>query len=400
MLTSLISENVGKRLDGKPASFKTQEERERTIYRIFDVLEEQGVTGLYPHNLKVKHLKIVIGEWERRLGPSSLQNNFTHAKALFAWIGKEEIVGKLEDYLEDPSKAKRIYAAPKDKTWDHLGQGVKEEMLQSIADYDFYVGLQVLVQDAFGLRKKEAICFKPHRDVIDGVLYVRNGAKGGRERNFPLDAYQLEFLEWLKLQLPNVNSHLGDPNKTLKQNMTRYSNVLFRLNIKQAGLGALGITGHGLRAGFAIRGYRRLGGSLPILGEPISSLTPEEDKAARLEVAEHLGHSRISVTAAYYGPATLRGLTKLSKNARDQLIGKVLDLKQGATYVFGTTAFTTPEQVKVPARRVTGIYVESMQIGENFYLKIVDAFSAIPENINVDYLDSVKLVSLSKRNAG
>lgn len=394
MLASLISENVGKRFDGKPASFKTQEERERAIYRFFDALEESGVTGLYPQNLKEKHLKMVFSLWELTLGPSSLQNNFTHVKAIFRWIGKEGIVGKLEDYLKDPSKGKRIYAALKDKSWDNLDEIGKAELLQRIRDADYYVWLQVIAQDAFGLRKKEAICFKPHRDIVDGTLFVREGAKGGRCREIPLNSDQLEVGEFLKSQLQDKNSHLGDPHKQLKQNMIRYSNVLYRLNIKQAGVGALGVTGHGLRAGFAMRTFRGMGGSMPILTEPISLMSPAEDHALRLKLAEYLGHSRVSVTAAYYGPSTLRGLTKLSKSAQKQLIGKVLDLKQGATYAFGTKAFTTPDQVKVPARSITGIYAESVLIADNYYLKIVDAFNGVPETINVDYLDSVKMVSV------
>lgn len=394
-LAALFKEYLGIRLDGRVASFKTQKERELAIRKIFKILDELGVKNIFPKNLKQHHIKMVIAVLESKLGPSSLQNLFTHMKALYTWIGKKDIVGKLADYLEDPSKGKRIYSATRDKSWDNMEDGDKEEILQRISKYDFYVGVQVIAQDVIGLRKKEAICFKPHQDVIDGVLYVRRGAKGGRQRSFSLSADQLALIEWVKHQLPDVNAHLGDPSKTLKQNMARYSNVLYRLNIKQRGFGALGITGHGLRAGVAIRAYKSLGGSLPILGEPISSLSPEEDKAARLKVAEYLGHSRISVTAAYYGPATLRGLTKLSKNVKEQLITKVLALTQGATYAFATKAFTTPDQVKVPARNVTGIYTETVQIGDHYYLRIVDAYNAEPENINVDYLDSVKLVKLA-----
>ncbi len=398
--SEVVDSNVAKRLDGKTASFKTQKERRQAIYLFKEELENLGVTGIYPKNLKKKHIQMVVAVWEQKLGPSSLQNYFTHVKAMFAWIGKENVVGRLEDYLNDPSKGKRIYAALKDKSWDKLDDIGKPELLQRIRDADYRVWLQTIAQDAFGLRKKEAICFKPHQDIVDGKLYVRRGAKGGRNRVIPLNSDQLEVAEFLKSQLQDTNSHLGDPHKTLKQNMTRYSNVLYRLNIKQAGVGALGVTGHGLRAGFAMRTFRGMGGSLPILTEPISLMTPAEDHALRLKLAEYLGHSRVSVTAAYYGPSTLRGLTKLSKSAQKQLIGKVLDLRQGATYAFGTKAFTTPDLVKVPARSITGIYAESVGIGENYYLKIVDAFNGVPENINVDYLDSVKLVSVHTEMPG
>lgn len=394
--SGIIDSNVTKRLDGKVASYKTQKERKKTIFLFKTELENQGITGIYPKNLKKKHIHLVFAVWEKKLGPSSLQNYFTHTKAMYSWIGKENIVGKLEDYLKDSSKGKRIYAALKDKSWDNLDEIGKSELLQRIRDADYYLWLQVIAQDAFGLRKKEAICFKPHLDIVDEKLHVRRGAKGGRNRVIPLNSNQLEVAEFLKSQLQDTNSHLGDPHKTLKQNMTRYSNVLYRLNIKQAGVGALGVTGHGLRAGFAMRTFRGMGGSLPILTEPISLMTPAEDHALRLKLAEYLGHSRVSVTAAYYGPSTLRGLTKLSQNARDQLIGKVLDLRQGATYVFGTKAFTTRDNVKVPARNVTGIYAESVRIADNYYLKIVDAFNGVPENINIDNLDSIKLVRSPK----
>ena len=61
-----------------------------------------------------------------------------------------------------------------------------------------------------------------------------------------------------------------------------------------------GLTGHGLRHGYANDRYQQLAGQ----PSPVRSGTtsdPDTDQAARLEVAEELGHSRESVTTHYLG---------------------------------------------------------------------------------------------------
>lgn len=69
-------------------------------------------------------------------------------------------------------------------------------------------------------------------------------------------------------------------------------------------------TPHGARHSFAARQYqRRSGVAAPVLGGP--KLPRELDRKVRKEVAEQLGHGRISATAAYIG--TVAHLTRLER---------------------------------------------------------------------------------------
>ena len=63
---------------------------------------------------------------------------------------------------------------------------------------------------------------------------------------------------------------------------------------------AEGITSHGLRHGYANDRYEQIAGQpSPVRGGTASDR--DTDLAARLEVAEELGHSRESVTTHYLG---------------------------------------------------------------------------------------------------
>jgi len=65
---------------------------------------------------------------------------------------------------------------------------------------------------------------------------------------------------------------------------------------------SLGITSHGLRHQYAIKGYRdKTGVPPPVQGG--TKIDNQLDKRARLEIAEELGHSRTQVTNAYLGSA-------------------------------------------------------------------------------------------------
>jgi integrase len=88
----------------------------------------------------------------------------------------------------------------------------------------------------------------------------------------------------------------SDPAKTLAQVKNHYYHVLRACGITRAD----GVTGHGLRHGYANDRYREIAGA----DSPVRGGQPpgrDTDQAARLEVAEELGHSRESVTTHYLG---------------------------------------------------------------------------------------------------
>ena len=125
---------------------------------------------------------------------------------------------------------------------------------------------------AFGLRKREAIMFRPNECLVNfadtglplaekqGEEYVRvrQGAKGGRPRFVPMNtprrrpaiASARPVGDW------DHHAHTGDPDRDLKQNMVRFGYVLRKFGITSKGLG---ITAHGLRHEALIEEYIAIG---------------------------------------------------------------------------------------------------------------------------------------------
>ena len=91
--------------------------------------------------------------------------------------------------------------------------------------------------------------------------------------------------------------HLGDPTKSLAQNIRRFKYVCEKFGITKA---QLGVTAHGLRHQYAAERYEKFSGTpAPVRGgEPVAR---EIDREARLRVADELGHARENITGAYLG---------------------------------------------------------------------------------------------------
>ena len=93
--------------------------------------------------------------------------------------------------------------------------------------------------------------------------------------------------------------HIGNPEKTLEQNLRRLQYVLESLGVTREGLG---VTAHGLRHEYANDRYQELTGEKsPLQGGPREIFRTDDTIVARRKVAEELGHSRLRVTTAYYG---------------------------------------------------------------------------------------------------
>ena len=183
---------------------------------------------------------------------------------------------------------------------------------------DKYVGHQLLLIREFGLRRKEAVCFRPHIcfDRDNQVVQVYQGTKGGRYRVLPVRTEsQREALEACCKLAKRHSDHIGDPDRTLEQNLRRFQYVLEQLGATRD---KLGITAHGLRHEYANNRYQDLTGEKsPLQGGSAEVFVQDETKAARRKIAEELGHSRLRVTTAYYGSSrestTKRKLQNIAK---------------------------------------------------------------------------------------
>ena len=330
----------------KSVSFETMQQRSEILFRCFKELHANGYTIQDPHNLGLRHIKSLVQSWtEKGLSASAIQNNLSALRTFSGWIGKPGMVPATSEIAPG---ARRSSIAAGDKSW--AGAAVdKEQVFAKIDKIDPFVGQQVRVMDAFGLRRKEAIMFKPHladrgayvetptgavfplppapsdgsrpgseepgsssaetaqAAAVAGppVVHVKDGTKGGRNRNVDLrfmpDAAQralvLENAKKFVLKTQGKDGFLGNPNLSLKQNIKRFENVMARAGVTARGLG---VTSHGLRHGVAQDAFRELAHQdPPVQGGP--AIKGDAALVERNRVSSILGHARPQITRAYIG---------------------------------------------------------------------------------------------------
>ena len=282
--------------DGTVASHATQDKRADVLYAGFKDLREKGYKLDDVRSFRGKHMAVLAKSWEeKQLSASTIQNNLSIFRTFAGWIGKPGMVEGADKYVS-AGAASRSSVNREDKSWQAQGVDVKAKIAE-VAEKDPRVGLQLALQATFGLRAREAMQLRPHVADKGAYLALTVGTKGGRDRVVPIDTQEKRALiDQAKSFAASKLASTSDPAKTLAQVKNHYYHILRTCGITRED----GITGHGLRHGYANDRYRQISGEAsPVRG----GQTPDRDtdQAARLEVAEELGHSRESVTTHYLG---------------------------------------------------------------------------------------------------
>jgi integrase len=238
-----------------------------------------------------------------------VQTELSHLRTLATWLGKPGLVLPAESYVDDPARVTRRQIATADKSWPAHGVD-PDRAIEAIAAHDPWVGAQLRLARAFGLRIKEAVMIQPRlaerpagdagdpSGFVGGNLEVARGTKGGRLRQVPIDTpAKRAALEAAKALLTSDAQFLANPTRSLVQNLDRLTNVMKKFGLTRK---ALGVTPHGLRHEYAGDRYEALAGvPAPVRGGPPPD--PSADEQARRRVAEELGHSRPQILATYCG---------------------------------------------------------------------------------------------------
>jgi integrase len=298
----------------KEVSFKTREERAQFLRRFFRALKSKAgfPTLPDPRNLGQRHVQAVVAVWqEEKLAAPTIQTYLSFLRGFAQWIGKRGLIRQPQDYGLRPEQYIRHAAADYDKSWTAHEVDIAT-LLAKICLDDARIGAMLRLMWAYALRKKEAIMLRPHLSVwlfettglslekkkADCYLRVKPGSKGGRERFIPIDTPErVAAIDYAKSVVSSSDGHMGDPARTLKQNMVRFDNVMKKFGITK---GKLGVTSHGLRHGALIDRYHKLTGEAPPVRGGVK-LPNEIDTPARLEVAELAGHARPAISASYVG---------------------------------------------------------------------------------------------------
>jgi integrase len=284
----------------KDVSSKTREDRAEFYFAFFRELRSNADLSMkvQPRNLGNRHVAFMVGRWVARgLEPGTIQLFLSYLRTFAQWIGRPGMVLSAAKYVDDPARVTRSYAARADRSWSAHGV-IPEAKIAEVSAFDAHVGCQLSMALRFNMRVKEAIMCTPRAADVDGQLEIRRGTKGGRQRFVPIDsAEKRAALDAAKELAGSWNANLGRPGRTLKQNLRRFRYVMQKFGITKADLG---VTAHGLRHEYANDRYQQFAGvASPVRGGP--PIDREVDRAARLRLAEELGHSRESVCAAYCG---------------------------------------------------------------------------------------------------
>ena len=315
----------------KGVADKTMDDRETILYSMFKILwyklPPPGMRVM-PRNFALGHAKRLVEYWlEQGLQAGTIRQYVSYICSFCAWIGKPRMVPELEQFVPDPARVKRVYAAKEDRSWRSHGVDAKEKIAQMEAICP-YVGMQVEMKVAYALRPKEAMMIRPHEAERNGCIAVTNvedprrygellaqleikrGTKGGRMRLVPIDTPEKRaVLEKAKRLVPK-GAHLGVPGRSLAWNRRHFYTVCEKVGLTRK---ELGVTPYGARHQYAGDRYEQFAGEPPPVrgGKPIDRAV---DKGARLRVARELGHSRESITGAYLG-SVLRHKKRGSKES-------------------------------------------------------------------------------------
>ena len=268
-------------------SHGTRTARSYALAQMADTLHDLGFKGLRATGLKRKHAAALVREWKRQgRSVGTMKNRTAHLRWWAARIGRPGVV---------PSNgalgiANREYVTNEDKS-----QVLDPEKLKLVKDT--HVAMALRLEAAFGLRREEAIKFRPSRDDRGGRIRLKGSTtKGGRPREVPVrNEAQRQLLDEAR-RLAGGGA-LIPPDRSYRQQLKVYEG-----QTRDAGLYRM----HGLRHQFAQVRYEELTGwKSPAAGGPRQrSLTGARrriDMAARRTIAEELGHSRIGVVGVYLG---------------------------------------------------------------------------------------------------
>lgn len=304
-LDALLAKHAGTRVNGSVASDRTSEAARDSLHASFARLAKLGYRLQKPENLGEKHIKALCTFWhESEYKPKTIQGNLSQLRIFCRWIGKGEMVKDAAHYLPAvPREKLRVKTiAEKSKSWAANGINVVEKVREADA-IDWRFGIMLRMAVAFGLRRMEVIQCIPWK-VDRGNKFAAYKTKGGRPRDIYIDTdEQRKVLDHVKALL-KPNERMGwltrcDGSKaSLDYSLDKWSKMLAKIGITKQ---ASNCTGHGLRAQYAENAALIADMIPPTLGGSGGQMPKAVRDLKRFQVSELLGHSRKSVTGAYYG---------------------------------------------------------------------------------------------------
>lgn len=307
ILSTLLQENAFKRTNGRIASDRTTTAYGEVLNMCFEKLVELGFKMQSPRNLTEVHVRALCQHWHATgKQVSTIQEYLSKLRVFSGWIGKKGMVKSLPKYLPDVDRnlLKVSRVAKSSKSWSENCVDIVQKIEEADA-LDWRFGLMLRMMLAFGLRRKEVVHNRPWKaDHDDKIVIYLGEAKGGRPRDIYLDnPEQRIVLDFVKSKIKK-HEYLGWPTTTRGEVASLdYCISRFKKSMEKIGITKFqeGVTGHGLRAQYAENSAIIARMIPPTLGGTSGQMDRGDLDIKRARISELLGHSRISVTSAYYG---------------------------------------------------------------------------------------------------
>ena len=272
----------------REGAYGTQNKRERMLTLMANQLHALGYRGMTPRSLKPKHVEALVTHWsDQGLSIGTLKNRMAVIRWWAHKVDKQNVVARSNAHYGIPDR--------RFVTNESKARTVTRSQLDKVRDE--HVRMSLELQQAFGLRREEAIKFQPSfADRGDHLVLKASWTKGGRERTIPVRTEAQRDVLNRARRLAGLGS-LIPSNRNYVQQLRVYEGNTLRAGLSQM---------HGLRHAYAQNRYEELTGwKAPASGGPkAKTLTPEQretDRETRLTISRELGHERVSITAAYCG---------------------------------------------------------------------------------------------------
>ena len=272
----------------RDGSYSTQAKRFHHLMMMANQLHDLGFHGMTARSLKPKHVDALVKHWmEQELAIGTIKNRMSVLRWWAEKVAKQNVIARSNEHYGIPD---RQFVSNSSKA-----TGVTVQDLDKITDP--YVRMSLELQQAFGLRREEAIKFIPSfADCGDHITLKSTWTKGGKERDVPVRSDEQRSALKRAHQLAG-NGSLIPQDRNYVQQLRVYER-----QTANAGLSKM----HGLRHAYAQRRYEVLTGwKAPAAGGPVTKvLSPGQkvlDRHARRTISEELGHSREQISSVYLG---------------------------------------------------------------------------------------------------
>ncbi len=272
----------------RDGGYATQQNRERQLSLVADQLHELGYRAMNARSLKPKHVEALVRWWQGEgLSIGTIKNRMAALRWWAHKVDRRHVVARSNDHYGIPE---RSFVSTESKA-----QQLDRVALERVRDP--HVRMSLELQQAFGLRREEAIKFKPsYADRGDRLVLKETWTKGGKAREIPVrNAAQREVVA-------RAHRLAGKGSLIPRERNYRQQLRVYERHTANAGLSKL----HGLRHAYAQLRYEELTGwKSPAAGGPsgsvLSATERKLDRQARLAISEELGHEREAITAVYLG---------------------------------------------------------------------------------------------------